>query len=68
MGESRSSGYTLVTMPHSTGERVATQLPSSSDSAKENMKSTVRVCVFVVVLLTGLITGKDAFLTGDGQE
>ena len=25
------------------------------------MKSMARVCVFVVVLLTGLITGKDAF-------
>ena len=53
-------------MTHSTGERVTPQLFRLT--ARENMKSTVRMRVFVVVLLTGLITGKDAFLTGDGQE
>ena len=68
MGASRSSGYMLANMPHSAGERVATQL--FRFTAKGSVKSTARMCVFVVVLLTRLITGKDAFfiLTGDGQE
>lgn len=49
----------LANMPHSAGERVATQLFRLT--AKENVKSTAGMCVFVAVLLTGLITGKDAF-------
>lgn len=54
----------LANMPHSAGARVATQLFRLT--AKENLKSTTRMCVFVVMRLTGLITGKDAFFFFNG--